>query len=127
MKITVVTLPIELIKNRQAGDWIWNGDDLEIIVVEGLDWRETMLVAIHEQMEAAKCRHDGVSEKEVDEFDAAYESQRLPGDVSESGDHGLAPYRRQHLFATGHEMILAAGLDVNWKSYESDIDHKTSL
>jgi hypothetical protein len=128
VKITIETKPIKQIKNSQAGDWIWlDNGDLEITMPYELEWRERILVGIHELIEAVLCQHDGVSEKDVDEFDAIYESQRIKGDNSEAGDSILAPYRKQHLLSTGVEKILAAELNVDWNRYESNLDRNLRL
>ncbi|HEX5232935.1 MAG TPA: hypothetical protein VFW56_11920 [Bradyrhizobium sp.] len=95
-------------KIEGGGDWLLDGATL---VIRGsgdnLDDPETLLVAIHELIEATLCRARGVTQQAVDAFDAAYEGDGEPGDDPAS------PYRREHRFAMIVEMMLAheLGLD----------------
>lgn len=81
------------------------------------DWRYEFLVATHELCEVFICRHQGISQKQVDRFDMDYEKKRKPGNFDEPGDDPKAPYRNSHCIASGVERILAAALLVCWKDY----------
>lgn len=82
------------------------------------NWRFEALVALHELVEVIKCKHDGVSQKDVDAFDIAFEKNRKPGNDDEPGDDPNAPYQNQHCLATGIERIMAAELGVDWREYD---------
>ena len=59
----------------------------------------------------------------IGSFDQAFEKKREQGLVrGEPGDAPDAPYRREHLFATNIERLLAAELGVDWAVYEAYVD-----
>lgn len=74
-------------------------------------------VAVHELVETYLCQRAGITESMVDEFDIAYDQNRLPGDVTEPGDDPKAPYYKQHKFATKVENLLCFLLFVDPKAY----------
>lgn len=80
-----------------------------------------MLIAVHELVEVLLCKHDGVSQEITDRFDKEFESKREPDNDEEPGDDPMAPYVKQHCFATGIERLLASSLSVSWKEYEDEL------
>ncbi len=86
------------------------------------DWRYEMLIAVHELIEVALCKKDGISDVMVDQFDMDFEKNRAPGDQSEPGDDPRAPYRKQHFVATTIERQLAVELGVDWDEYGKAIE-----
>jgi hypothetical protein len=100
------------------GDWIFSGEDLYIAVSSLNDWKMEALIGIHEAIEAILCKHNGVTEESVSEFDIKFEKDRKPGYIDEPGDSPYAPYRKYHSIATSIERMLAEWLDVNWQEYE---------
>lgn len=98
--------------------------DLHIKVSQMSDWRYEVLVGLHEAIEALLCKQAGVDEAQVDNFDLGWEDNRVMGQesYSEPGNHPNAPYHRQHQFATAVENALALELDVNWSTYEAEVD-----
>ena len=63
-----------------------------------------------------------MAEEDVTAFDEAFEKARKPGNVDEPGDDPKAPYRKQHLIATGVEKLMAAELGVDWKAYDKKVN-----
>ena len=123
MNINIKTIPHKQHRYPTVGDWWFEKDGtLEIRVSKMKSWRYECLVAVHELVEVLICKHDGVSQKAVDEFDMAFEKARRPGNEDEPGDNRRAPYVKQHCIATGVERILAACLGVCWADYESAIN-----
>ena len=125
MKITIETIPHADQRYRTCGDYFFTADgDLEIRVSETGDWRESALIAFHELREVLVCKHLGISQAAVDEFDKRYESDRdagLHGPEDEPGNDPKAPYREAHAAATAAERALAYDLDVNWEQYGNHI------
>ena len=101
-------------------DWFWkpNGD-LEVQIAPMSDWRYEMLLAVHELTEAIMCKHNGVSQQQVDEFDKEYDKTHSTD--CNAGDDPAAPYKREHCFATAIERILCAELDVDWLTYDTEL------
>jgi hypothetical protein len=121
MQIQIQTIP----HNQQAyptvGNYELDGDTLKIYVSELGNPRYEMLVAIHEFCEAVLCGDRGISFNEITKFDKEFEAHRT--NDSEPGDDPKAPYRQEHLFASGIEKLMAAELGIEWQAYEQTI-HK---
>ena len=101
-------------------DWFWTpAGDLEVQIAPMSDWRYEMLLAVHELTEAIMCKHNGVSQKQVDEFDTEYD--KTHDTDCNAGDDPAAPYKREHCFATAIERILCAELGVDWKHYDDEL------
>ncbi len=86
------------------GDWFV--DDVGDIVIrvvgaDPLGHDEAFLVALHELVEMKLCQRAGISQEEVDAFDATYEGGGEPGDDPAS------PYRKQHRKACLIEFLVA--------------------
>src|SRR5271166_1612720 len=111
MKITIEVIPNEKQRYPTVGDWQWDGDNLTISVSSMDNWRYEMLVAFHELAECLICKHRGITQSSVDEFDMQYEKVREDGDESEPGDDPAAPYYSEHQFATCVERLLSRELD----------------
>lgn len=121
MRVRLDTIPHVLQRYNTAGDWVYDRavygeDELVISVSEMQNWRYEALIAVHELVEAILCREANVSEKEVDDFDKAWEG------FGEPGDSPKAPYYRQHQIATVVERLLAAELGVDWVKYEASFE-----
>lgn len=137
MKITIETIPHDEHRYPTCGDWYTDEAGNLVIKVSDLgNWREEFLISIHELAEWAKCKHDGITQEQVDKFDKDYEDRREAGlsdpaipetekvllEIAEPGDDAIAPYRNQHSLATGIERIMAAALNVCWADYEKKIE-----
>lgn len=92
--------------------------DLRICVSEMSDNRYEMLIAVHELTEVLQTEFLGIPEPDIAKFDIEFERKRLPGNLDEPGDDPDAPYKNSHCFSTGFERIMAALLNVDYKSYE---------
>lgn len=107
-------------KEVNGCDWFWDEqENLQVRVSPLSDWRREFLLGIHEAVEAVMCKHNGVTQKQVDEFDIEYDKTHS-FDLN-AGDDPAAPYRREHCFATAIERILCAELDVNWLEYDTEL------
>lgn len=148
MRITIETIEHKKQRYPTVGDWYFvdeNGNPTEgnfqsghmVIRVSDLgDWREELLVAVHELVEVAAAINRGVTVAQVDAFDKEFEAVRegklLQATtepekelllIDEPGDDPGCPIKAEHSLATGIERILASVLGVNWKSYESKLEH----
>jgi hypothetical protein len=98
------------------GDWYLDETGaLRVVVAKddgvnpiGVD--EQKLILLHELVEVWLCEKKGITQKQVDEFDFAFEKRCEEG---EPGDHPDAPYRVQHRAAMLIEHMMAhfMGLD----------------
>lgn len=123
MKIIIETIKHEEQRYDTVGDWFYGEDGTLHIKVSKLPtYNEEFLIAIHELIECAMCKHNGISQEQVDDFDTRFEANRAPGNVEEPGDMYNAPYHKEHSIASGIERIVAAELEVDWLKYEDNID-----
>ena len=121
MKIIIETIPHAQHRYTTVGDWFYEPDGtLQIKVSQLSDWRREALIAVHELVEVLLCKRDGVSAEAVDKFDKSFSFTEHPSE--EPGDSPEAPYKKQHCLATGVERILAAHLEVDWKTYEEELE-----
>ncbi len=120
-KIVIESVPHKNQRYPTVGDWFERKGVQRFCVSKMPDWRWEFLVVIHELIEWALCRHEGIPEKPITAFDEQFEKKRKLGYYhieDEPGDHPDAPYRRQHFLATSIERILAFALHVDWAQYE---------
>lgn len=126
MKITIETIPHKDQRYPTPGDWFFDKEgDLTIRVSSLGDWRYEAIMAVHELVEVCLCKHAGVTQEAVDQFDMQYEKDRKKGKhgkLDEPGDNNQAPYREQHSIATGVERILGAGLGIAWNDYAAAVE-----
>lgn len=125
-EVVIKAIPHKEQRYDTVGDWIFNSGNgrLTIWISKMNNWKYEQLVAVHEYNEALLCITRGVKEFEVTKFDLWYEGQRKVGAADcqyEPGDHKLAPYRKEHFFATSVERLLAAELNVDWEEYDAAV------
>lgn len=120
LNVIIKEIPNEDIKARMgftgADWWIDEGGILQIRIAIELPELERHALALHEYSEALLCIHDGVTVAQVDEFDKKFKGEHIV-DVN-AGDDPLAPYARQHTFATAIERIFTGAVGLKWKPYE---------
>lgn len=112
MKISIETVPYEEQRYDTWGDWWFEGDDLVVKVSKGGDWRSEFLVGLHEAVEAMLCKEDGITGREVTEFDLAHPDSKQPGEERD------APYHAQHFVADICERIVCKALGMTWEEHE---------
>jgi hypothetical protein len=123
LPISIKTIPHSEQRYATCGDWYYDEEKTLCIRVSRMnDSRYEFLVALHELVEVKLCEWCGITQKAVDDFDMEYERLRPDGDESEPGDSPSAPYKIQHCIATGVERLVAAMMNVDWNSYEAEIN-----
>jgi hypothetical protein len=119
----IYTIPHLFQAYNTVGNWQLLEDGTIVIFVSQMkDPRFEMLVVMHELVETVLCKQNGVTQKQVDDFDLRFEKERGADDLSEPGDDARAPYRLEHCFATAVERMLCAACNVNWADYEKEIN-----
>lgn len=105
-----------------VGDWFYGEETLYIRVSKMSDVRYMALVAIHELTETLICGQQSITQEQVDEFDMNFEAQREEGNLEEPGRDQTAPYYDAHQFAERQEKELAEKLEVDWNTYENEVN-----
>jgi hypothetical protein len=107
-RIVVEALPQSKMRYGTIGDWFERDGDVVIqaVGVDPLSHDEAFLVALHELVEMKLCAKAGITQKEVDAFDAAHKGDGEPG------DEWNAPYREQHRKAMIIEHLMANFLGI---------------
>ena len=116
LEVWIKSIPAKNMRYPSCGDWYESIAGTQIRVSDMQDWKKEMCVAVHELVEQAVCRADGVTAEDVDEYDSAH---------AESGDEPDipgSPYRRAHWIAYLVEMQLAAALGLDWTAYGKALD-----
>lgn len=128
--VNIKKIPHNQQRYETPGDWwfrdsVESGEKILEIRVSDLgneDWEQC--IAFHEYFEALVATKNGISEKEICAFDIKYEEEReacLHSPDDEPGMDKNAPYRKEHQFATGVELILASCLGVVWEDYNKKV------
>lgn len=120
MRVLIETVSHGYQRYDTCGDWYLDPETgtMHIKVSRLGNWKEELLVAVHELIEASLCEARGISEEEVTRFDMAYKG-------NEPGNSIRAPYHKEHVFATQVEKRLARQLGVEWEQYENHLDNLT--
>jgi hypothetical protein len=125
MKINIINskvIPHSEHRYETVGDyWYPNSTTMELRVSDMGNSDYEFLVQIHELIEAHLCRKRGISEPDIKAFDEAFEANREEGNEDEPGDSPLAPYQKEHQFATSIERQLAEALGVDWEAYDNAV------
>ena len=126
MRILVETISHESQRYKTVGDWRFEGDNLEIKVSNLGNIYYEWFIAEHEINEALMCKKDGITEKQVSDYDIAFEQLRkeypeIIGD-QEPGDMVSAPYNSQHKRATQIEYSSVSLHGENWAEYEKAVN-----
>ena len=119
MNIEIKSIPHEEHRYETIGDWynVIKAVDpnqekvLTIRVSEMENANYMFLIALHELVEAWLCQSRGISQTQVDSFDFNSKDE-------EPGDSSLAPYHREHEFATIVERMMAHEMGIEWGEYE---------
>lgn len=126
MKIVIETIPYDQMSYPTVGDYYWSHNGTLVIQVADLgDERMNYLVALHELEEVMRCKHRGITLKEIEDWDLAFEHARSNGEVPDDAEPGAAkgcPYRCEHLEAEVTERRAALDLGVDWEEYEAAIE-----
>lgn len=121
-KVKIETIPYDEMSYPTPGDYYWSHDGTLVIQVAKLeDWRQELLVALHELVEVALCKERQISLKQIEDWDLKFESEKDSDDERGPGDVPGCPYRREHLTATAVEMLVGDALGVDWDQYEESI------
>lgn len=118
MNITIQVIPTADQRYATLGDYWWEGEELQIRVSEMPDWREQILIAVHELIEATLCEDRGIEEPDIMAFDTEHP------ECSDPGAHPDAPYRAEHFFAENIERLLCAEFGLDWQEYEQHCEEE---
>lgn len=120
MRIEIYSVHPKLIRNDQAGDWWYDDKSIKVHVLQTLSPKSQLAIAIHELIEAWRCREEEIPDGTVCAFDEKYEAERKEGkhkEDDEPGDDPRSPYREEHMAATHVERAVCAAIGLNWKEH----------
>lgn len=117
MRIVIETIPHSKHRYETVGDFWWEQDgSLQIRVSKMVDERYSLLVALHEMIEATLCERRGIAEPDIMAFDQSIIME--PNEYADDPGHDpAAPYHVEHVFAECIERLMAQQLGVNWQEY----------
>lgn len=124
-----------------VGDYFLQKGVLHFRVSRMKDKRYCFLVWLHEMIEWAICRLQGVKLRDIDKFDMEYEKAWDDATIGadfqvgktdaapcgcwfylEPGDDPHAPYHQAHQTATVCEKLIAEALGVDWTEYDRTVE-----
>lgn len=123
MEIHIKTIPHDHQRYETCGDYYYDQDSILQVRISdmGNDFYATM-VAVHEIIEEAITKKNGITEQQIMDFDLAFEAARKIGLKTETEEPGFSndsPYRAAHAFATGVELGMCALTDTSWADYDN--------
>jgi hypothetical protein len=122
-KIVIETIPYDQMRYPTPGDYYWSHDGSLIIQVADLgNWRYEYLTALRQAQEVIRCRHRGIHLKEIEDWDLAFERDRVPGDFRNPGEVDGCPYGKEYREAINSEKIAAQELGVDWNEYQEAVN-----
>lgn len=117
--INFKVIPHNKMRYKTCGDYYKKNGELHVRISK-MNSKHEFLVLIHEMIEWFLIDQEGISIKEIDDFDMLYEETKT--DNSEPGNDPNAPYFDEHQFATHIEKLLADKLGVNWNKYDENVN-----
>lgn len=132
MNIHALIVSKEEIKKRKgftgADWWFDEHGDLQVRIEHLASPCREQSLLLHEISEAQACYLLGISVKQVDDFDRAYENLHPENHGLDAGDAQGCPYAGPHTVATACERMLfylAGGpTHDSWKSYDIEVGQK---
>ena len=117
--IIIKSIPHKKQRYETCGDWYKDKKGvMQIRVSDCGSETSEFAVALHEVVEQYLCRLTGVTQKQVDDFDKAWNADGGDNENDEPGDDPKAPYFEQHKVATKIERIIIKACDVKWSEHE---------
>jgi len=125
-EISIKIIPHENQRYPTCGDYWYDTEGvLQVRISDMQNEIYHKMVMIHELIEEAITKHNGISEQTITDFDLYYEERRKQGlvpELSEPGFDDNAPYKLAHTFATGVEMGICAMAKVNFLDYDNKVE-----
>ncbi len=123
MVIRIETIPIEQMRYPTVGDyWYDNEGVLQVRVAEIGSEIYHKMIAIHELVEEALTKHNGIPEEEITKFDIEFENNRKEGNYDEPGFSVGCPYILEHTFATSVELGMCAVGKIDFNLYDKTVN-----
>ena len=113
---------IRLRKGFTGADWWFNEfGNLQVRIEKMSKPEYEKALAIHEMLEALHCQLLGITGKQVDDFDTAYEKEHPDLHGLEAGDAPGCCYAVPHSLATAPERVYAACAGIIWSEYDLEL------
>lgn len=123
MLINIKTIPIEKMRYPSVGDyWYDKKGTLQVRVADmGNEFYEKMVI-IHELIEEALTKQNGISEQQIMDFDLEFEANRKDGNLDEPGFDENCIYKKEHTFATSVELGMCAIVGEDFMKYDKTVN-----
>lgn len=122
MRIEIEFKPVHLMRYPTVGDYFYLSDGtLKIEIADTSNEFYNKMILIHELVEEAITKKNGITEQQIMDFDLAFEKARELGLKTADEEPGFcndAPYKEAHYYATSVEMGMCALTKTSWKDYD---------
>lgn len=127
LNIEIKTISDKDQKYNTVGAYWEEEDKLMITISDMKNWKNEVLIALHELVESSLCKSRGIKLEEIPKFDKQFEKKRKYGILDEPGNEPGAPYHREHQFAIKMENLFAQELGINWDEHNKLITELDNL
>jgi hypothetical protein len=108
--IFAITVPQKDQRYFTLGDYVEYDHIIQFRISKQKDERMEQLIFFHELIEKILCMDRGISEHDIEHWDAICEDY-------EPGENPHAPYHAEHMFAESLERKLCKELGIDWDYY----------
>jgi hypothetical protein len=121
--IWIKTIPAKDQRYITAGDYYEKDGEIHFKITNQANEDYEFMIAVHELIEEYLIRKAGLTHKQIDDYDFAWEEKEKKGltKASQPGDEEDCPYKDQHVFATIIEGLLATQLGIDFQKYDKEI------
>lgn len=123
-KIVGMIVPHKKQRYDTAGDYYIKNGRIIITASKMKKWQHEAPILIHEMIEFVLIKNNGITIKEIEDFDHKWNKERAKGlhkDNEEPGFDKRCPYRKEHVFANKIEKMLVKELGMKWKTYDNAV------
>lgn len=114
--IKIYSIPHHTQRYDTAGDYLELSYEWQVLISKLPNWKMQFILTMHELIEMGLTKHNGVSWKDIDDFDMSHPELDDPGACPK------APYHKEHMAAETIEKQLALLFGIDWKEYNAVLD-----
>jgi hypothetical protein len=121
--IVVKFIPIEEQRYNTAGDYWEDEDNIHFRITKQENKQSEIAILLHEITEFFLTRERGLTEREITEYDLAWETLHNQGftQADEPGNEPGCPYKDEHDISLIIERIFCMAAGINWQKHDEQL------
>jgi len=122
-EIIIKTIPVEKQRYNTAGDYWETDSEIHFRISKQQDERSEVAILLHELIEFFLTKQHGITEKEITEYDLAWEEKFNRGEVKadEPGSEPGCIYGDEHNISLIIERIYCMAAGVDWTKHDEQL------